>query len=107
MTSRTPTTRATKRSRPKYGRRPNNLVWSMMKRSRTGPIGSVKQLTATLRELQDGWSSSGISSTTSNRRRPTQSAIMKDRIPVDLDAELSLDNVLTDIRFRGELGYKL
>jgi len=32
---------------------------------------------------------------------------MKDRIPVDPEAELSLDNVLTDIRFRGELGYKL
>jgi len=32
---------------------------------------------------------------------------MKDTIPVDPDAELSLDNVLTDIRFRGELGFKL
>ena len=32
---------------------------------------------------------------------------MKDTMPVDTDAELSLDNVLTDIRFRGELGYKL
>ena len=32
---------------------------------------------------------------------------MKDKIPVDPAAELSLDNVLTDIRFRGRLGYKL
>ena len=32
---------------------------------------------------------------------------MKDRIPVDPSAELSLDNVLTNIRFRGELGFKL
>jgi len=32
---------------------------------------------------------------------------MKDNIPVEPDAELSLDNVLTDIRFRGELGYCL
>jgi hypothetical protein len=32
---------------------------------------------------------------------------MKDRIPVDPVGELSLDNVLTDIRFRGQLGYKL
>ncbi len=32
---------------------------------------------------------------------------MKDTIPVDPQAELSLDNVLTDIRFRGDLGYRL
>jgi hypothetical protein len=32
---------------------------------------------------------------------------MKDKVPVDPDAELSLDNVLTNIRFRGELGYTL
>jgi hypothetical protein len=31
----------------------------------------------------------------------------KDTIPVDPAAELSLDNILTDIRFRGELGFKL
>jgi hypothetical protein len=30
-----------------------------------------------------------------------------DNIAVDPVAELSLDNVLTDIRFRGKLGYKL
>jgi hypothetical protein len=32
---------------------------------------------------------------------------MKDTIPVDPNAETSLDNVLTDIRFRGQLGFKL
>ncbi len=32
---------------------------------------------------------------------------MKDTIPVDPVAELSLDNVLTDIRFRARLGFKL
>jgi len=32
---------------------------------------------------------------------------MKDTIPVDPQAELSLDNVLTDIRFRSRLGFKL
>ena len=32
---------------------------------------------------------------------------MKDTIPVDPSAETSLDNVLTDIRFRGQLGFKL
>ena len=32
---------------------------------------------------------------------------MTDKIPVDPGAELSLDNVLTDIRFRGRLGFKL
>ncbi len=32
---------------------------------------------------------------------------MKDTIPIDPGAELSLDNVLTDIRFRGRLGFKL
>jgi len=32
---------------------------------------------------------------------------MTDRIPVEPAAELSLDNVLTDIRFRGRLGFKL
>jgi len=32
---------------------------------------------------------------------------IKDSIPVDTAAELSLDNVLTDIRFRGKLGFKL
>jgi hypothetical protein len=32
---------------------------------------------------------------------------MKDTIPVDPGAETSLDNVLTVIRFRGRLGFKL
>jgi hypothetical protein len=32
---------------------------------------------------------------------------MKDTVPVEPSAELSLDNVLTNIRFRGEFGYKL
>lgn len=32
---------------------------------------------------------------------------MKDKIPIDPNAELSLDNVLTDIRFRGESGFLL
>ena len=32
---------------------------------------------------------------------------MKDNTPIDPVAELSLDNVLTIIRFRGTLGYKL
>ena len=32
---------------------------------------------------------------------------IEDTVPVDPGAELSLDNVLTDIRFRGQLGYKL
>jgi hypothetical protein len=32
---------------------------------------------------------------------------MKDRIPVDPSAELSLDNILTNIRFRAQLGLKL
>ena len=32
---------------------------------------------------------------------------MKDTIPVDSNAEGSLDNVLTDIRFRGQFGFKL
>lgn len=31
----------------------------------------------------------------------------KDDIPVEPTAEMSLDNVLTDIRFRGWLGFKL
>ena len=34
-------------------------------------------------------------------------SIIKDTVPVDPDAELSLDNVLADIRLRGEAGYKL
>jgi len=38
---------------------------------------------------------------------PYSSVTMKDKIPVDPAAELSLDNVLTDIRFRGRLGFKL
>jgi len=32
---------------------------------------------------------------------------MSDTIPIDPNAELSLDNVLSDIRFRGQLGFKL
>ena len=32
---------------------------------------------------------------------------MTDTIPVDASAETSLDNVLTDIRFRGQLGFVL
>ena len=32
---------------------------------------------------------------------------MEDPIPVDPQAELSLDNVLTNIRFRARLGFKL
>ena len=34
-------------------------------------------------------------------------ATLKDSVPVDPAAELSLDNVLTNIRLRGEAGYKL
>jgi len=32
---------------------------------------------------------------------------MSDTIPIDPNAELSLDNVLSDIRFRAQLGFKL
>ena len=32
---------------------------------------------------------------------------MTDKIPVDPAAELSLDNVLTDVRFRARFGLKL
>ena len=32
---------------------------------------------------------------------------ISDSVPVDPAAELSVDNVLTDIRLRGEAGYKL
>jgi hypothetical protein len=34
-------------------------------------------------------------------------ATLNDSVPVDPEAELSLDNVLTNIRLRGEAGYKL